>query len=343
MDFSRMSSCSSRRVSRSFYFFYSFRSSLLILAMLLLQFVSTACMTTMSPIRPSKSMDKPIEGILDAKGQISASAPNIRFDSESIVLREGGTPLAPSLLWKREVANYTAKNLNELLATPVNAEIASTVVSFDLAIPTALQFGPWKEMAITMVTTLPNGNVIRSKPVIANIDDWGEYLTTTGIGVAGSALEIGSAIASVVFVLDRSPSTQQLAGWVFLGTLLGGLTLNASQGIVQYVNTFSEERRWSDLYAQALVQHAKDVKAGLLLPPPAAKPKTPVNSNTNSVSGGSSGNGSNGKSDDKTDGKTDGKQPKKLNEREGSKKDKDGAKNNNLPPPPPVLDPADGT
>jgi hypothetical protein len=224
-----------------------------VLALVIAALVGGGCTTTMKPTRPSAK--------LEAEGPPLAG---LRFDGEETRIREPGLPVSPNRFWQREVANYTASSLATLLSSPESAPPASTTVGFDLAGPSPLQIGPWKSITITMTSTLPDGSVVRSQPVEGNLDDVGEYALVTGLGVGGTVLDITSVIASLFFFTNPGLET----GAIFFGALLGGLALNVAQSGAQYVVAASEETRWSDLYAQALRQHAKDIRAGVGTGPP---------------------------------------------------------------------------
>ncbi|MDP2341657.1 MAG: hypothetical protein Q8O67_11925 [Deltaproteobacteria bacterium] len=232
---------------------------LLVVALLI---AGTGCSTIIKPTRPSQPFAS--DGL--------ASLPGVRFDGEEVQIREPGMPLSPSRSWQREVANHTATSLNTLLTTDENAPSARTVVSFDLSGPSVIQIGTWKEMTISLTSTLPDGSVVRSAPLTANIDDPIEYAAVTSLGVGGTILDVTAGISSIFFVF--SPSL--LTGAIFIGALLGGLTLNLAQSGSQYLVAGSEEKRWSDLYARALVQHAADVRAGIGKGPPPSTTKTPL-------------------------------------------------------------------
>ena len=165
-------------------------------------------------------------------------------------------PLSPSRAWQREVQNYTATSLNTLLATSEDAPAARTVVSMDLAGPSAIQIGTWKEMTITLTSTLPDGTVVKSEPVTGNVDDGLEYALTTGLGIGGTVLDMTSAVAFIFLFIAPSPEVMIIA----IGALVGGLALNIAQSSSQYFVALAEERRWSNLYAQALTAHARDVR-----------------------------------------------------------------------------------
>ena len=239
-------------------------SRLLVVVLLIL---GTGCSTIIKPTRPSNPLAS------DGLGQL----PGVRFDGEEVQIREPGMPLSPSRSWQREVANHTATSLNALLSTDDNAPNARTVVSFDLAGPSVIQIGTWKEMTISLISTLPDGSVVRSAPLTGNIDDGLEYAAVTSLGVGGTILDVTAGISSIFFVF--SPSL--LTGAIFIGALIGGLTLNLAQSGSQYLVAGSEEKRWSDLYATALTQHAKDIRAGIGKgPPPSTKPLTPLTPTT---------------------------------------------------------------
>ncbi len=251
-------------------------SPLLVVAVVVVA-LGSGCSTIIKPTRPS-----------DAVVAEGNRLPGVRFDGEEVQIREPGMPLSPSRSWQREVANHTATTLNKLLVADDTAPAARTVVSFDLASPSVIQIGTWKEMTITMTSTLPDGSVVRSQPLSGNIDDPLEYATVTSLGVAGTLLDITAGVASIAFILFQDFTT----GLIFVGALIGGLTLNLAQSGSQYVVAGSEETRWSNLYLQALKQHAKDVRAGIGKGPPPgtslpATPKTlpPANGPNDAVPG----------------------------------------------------------
>lgn len=224
--------------------------------------LGSGCSTIIKPTRP----DQPITKEGDAVS-------GLRFDGEETILREPGMPLSPSRSWQREVANYTATSLNTILQTPDDAPAARTIVSFDLASPSVIQIGTWKEMTITMSSTLPDGSVIKSQPVSKNIDDPIEYTIITGMGVGGTILDVTAGISTLFFFFTRDPNV----GLIAIGALLGGLSLNLGQSAGQYFVAAAEEKRWSNLYAEAIQIHAADVRKGMGTGPPrkAAPPPPP--------------------------------------------------------------------
>lgn len=222
--------------------------------------LGSGCSTVIKPTRP----DTP----LVADGPPLAG---VRFDGETTVLREPGQPLAPSRIWQREVQNYTATSLNTLLTTADDAPTARTIASMDLAGPSALQIGTWKEMTIGLTSTLPDGTVVKSEPVIGNIDDGFEYAVTTTLGVSATVLEVTSVAALLYSVVTRDPN-----GWlVVLGSLVGGIGLYVAQSSSQYLIAASEQTRWSNLLATALTAHARDVRTRIGTGPP-PRPPAPI-------------------------------------------------------------------
>lgn len=210
-------------------------------------FAGAGCSTVITPTRPSIMM--------------SADGPPLsafRFDGTEVSIREPGMPVSPSRTWQREVSNYTARSLNTLLTTNDNASAATTVVTFDLAGPSTFQIGTWKEMTITLSSTLPDGTVVKSAPVIGNVDDAGEYALITGLGIGSTVLNVTAGIASIFFIFQQQNA---VTGAVFIGSLLGGLGLNIGQSVAQYGVAGSEEVRWSNLFRDALIAHANDVRA----------------------------------------------------------------------------------
>ncbi len=248
---------------------FSLMSSRVVVALVVLVVASfgSGCSTIIKPTRPSTPYA--------AEG---ARLPGVRFDGEEVQIREPGMPLSPSRSWQREVGNNTASALNTLLSTDDSAPAARTVVSFDLASPSVIQIGTWKEMTITLSSTLPDGSLVKSQPVVGNIDDPVEYATVTALGVGGTILDVTAGIASIFFILSGGSFE---AGVVFIGALLGGLTLNIAQSGSQYVVAGSEEGRWSNLFQKALQQHAKDIRAGIGKgPPPNSTPLYPPTTTT---------------------------------------------------------------
>lgn len=234
---------------------------LVLLFVLAFALFESACSTVMKPTRPSD----PLETV----GQVSG----FRFDSEYVQLREPGMPLANSRAWQREVQNYTATTLNELLDTPDTVAPVQTIVVFDLASPSAIQIGTWKEMTIELTTMLPSGRVVRSEPVTENIDNPFEYFVSTGLMVTGSVLDVAVAIGTIIlFVGLPGLLTSGWACGCLIAGLVVGLVLNLGQTLTTYLIAGSEERRWSDLYQRALTQHARDIERALAAaPPPPAK------------------------------------------------------------------------
>jgi hypothetical protein len=228
--------------------------------------LSSACSTVARPTRPSTAVVRH-----------GAELSGLRFDGDETQIREPGMPVSPSRSWQREVANYTASALNEALGvTDAAAPVARTIVTFDLAAPSALQIGTWKEMTIAVTSTLPDGTVVKSPPASANIDDGLEYAVVTTMSIGGTLLDVTAGIASIFFIFQPTFET----GVVFIGALLGGLALNVGQSGAQYLVALSEERRWSDQFADVLRAHARDVRAKIgtgplpgapvALPPPIA-------------------------------------------------------------------------
>ncbi len=228
----------------------------------------SGCSTIIRPTKP----DTP----LAAAGTPLAGA---RFDGEETILREPGMPLSPSRSWQREVSNYTATSLNTILRTKDEAPAAHTVVSFDMASPSVIQIGTWKEMTITLTTTLPDGTVVKSKPVIGNIDDPLEYGLMTAASVGGTVLNATGTIAIILFFFTGT--SNPTLGFVAIGALIGGILLSVGQSVGQYFVAANEETRWSNLYAGALQQHAADIRKAAAHPapkptPPPAPPQPPA-------------------------------------------------------------------
>lgn len=237
---------------------------LALLAVALSTLASAACSTVIRPTRPSD----PIAEL----GQVSG----VRFDGEYVQLREPGLPVSNSRTWRREVENYTAKTLNDMLAADPAAPAARTVVSFDMAGRSAIQIGTWKEMTIELTTTLPGGRVVRSEPITRNIDSPLEYFALQGMTVGGSCLDVGVAIGMLLLFIGITPvDTFVLCGCIS-GMLIGGVLLHIGQSVGHYLVAASEENRWSNFFLEALTQHAKDVQLAVGSGVPAPRPPPPT-------------------------------------------------------------------
>lgn len=279
---------------------HSMRGPLSLLLVLAFALLSGACSTVITPTRPSTTFPD--------VGQVSG----FRFDGERMQLREPGMPLSSSRAWQREVKNYAAAQLNEMLDTPEVARPVETIVTFDLAGPSAIQIGTWKEMTVELTTVLPSGRIVKSEPLTRNIDSPFEYFAVNGMTIAGSALDIAAAIASLVFVFTQDP----LACGCFIGALVVGLSLNVGQSVASYFVARAEEGRWSDLFAEALEQHARDIQAALRERPERAPARVPPGR--------------------EEEGGVGAPPPAPDDERPD-----EGPPEGEVPPPPPVLDPAD--
>jgi hypothetical protein len=229
-------------------------ASVLLVATFALLAFSTGCTTVIAPVRPSTPVV--------AEGP---PLPGLRFDGEETRIREPGVPVSPSRLWQREVANYTAKSLNRALSTSDVAPAAETTASFDLTEPPSFSFEPSKQMKISLTSTLPDGSIVRSRPVEGAIGTLGEKLIVGSLGVGGAVMDIASLAAVLFFI--ASPDFG-LNGAVLIGALALGLGMNLAQGVAEQLVAQAEEGRWSDLYAAALRAHAVDVRNGIGRGPP---------------------------------------------------------------------------
>ncbi len=225
--------------------------------------LASACSTIVRPTKP----DTPLSAI-------GPPVSELRFDGEETLLREPGTPLSPTRGWQREVQNYTATSLNTLLTTSNDARNARTIVSFDMASPSAIQIGTFKEMDIQLSTTLPDGTPVKSAAVSGHIDHPLEYALMTGASVGGTVLNAVGTIAIVLFLF--SGGSDDRLGVVAIGSLIGGVVLSIGQSVGQYFVAANEEKRWSALFADALTAHATDVRKTLAGPraPRAVPPPT---------------------------------------------------------------------
>lgn len=241
-------------------------SSRILLAVVVLP-VLTGCATVMKPIHPS------------AKADIGAPVTGVRFDAEEVSFREPAIPVSSGNIWKREVASYTADTLNDLVDADGEAPVARTVVTFEMHGPSMVQFGTWKEMTVRLVTTLPDGRVVRSEPRSEYLDSNIEYVASQCLVFGGPVLDIAAFVLAIYLFTTGALTTTNPAAPVFCGCLVGlalvGVGMNLAQGGLQYVIAALEERRWSDLYLEALKLHADDVRATLATRAPPVLPASP--------------------------------------------------------------------
>lgn len=230
--------------------------------------LASGCSTLVRPTKP----DAPLAAI-------GPPITDVRFDGEETILREPGMPLSPSRAWQREVQNYTATSLNTLLSTSEQAPNARTVVSFDMASPSVIQIGTWKEIEMLLSTTLPDGTVVKSAAIVGHIDDPLEYALMTGASIGGTILNAVGTVAIILFFFTNGQNGANAGlGVVAIGSLVGGILLSVGQSVGQYFVAANEEKRWSNLYAEALTAHAADVRkalAGPRQPPPPPKLELP--------------------------------------------------------------------
>jgi hypothetical protein len=224
---------------------------------------ASACSTVTKPIRPT-----------DPLGE-TQHLTGVRFDGQLVHVREPGSPVATSRAWLREVGNYTAKTLNTLVEADPTAPAAQTVVVFDQASRGAIEIGAWREMTIEIISTLPSGQVVRSEPVTGHVDSTVEQLALQGTAATASCVDVTVPVASLVFFLGQSFLTpeQWIAGCgCLIGMAIGGLLLHAAERSGAFLVAASEETRWSNMYLEALKQHAVDVRNAQRGAPPPARP-----------------------------------------------------------------------
>ncbi len=238
------------------------------LALVLVALVSTGCATTMVPVHPSgaASIGQPVDGV--------------RFDRDKITFREPGAPISTGHIWRREVAQYSADQLNTLIDADPAAPAAETTVTMELHTGSVLSLGSSKELTVTMATTLPDGRRVVSEPRSGFIDNNVEYLSQQCLIFAGPILEVVSFVVAIFmlanFGIGLIPTLGIGAtpgpGWALCGCLLfsaaTGLILNGVQLLVQNAVAFFQERRASDVFLDALSAHADDVRRAIQAPPP---------------------------------------------------------------------------
>lgn len=227
--------------------------SRVLIALGLVWFVS-GCTTVLIPTRP------------DAPLSAGPRVGGVRFAGDRVQVREPGMPLSQSRSWDREVQNYTAKQLNLLLSTDDLAPDALTVVTFDLVTPPSIEIGQWKEMTIQLASQLPDGRWVRSPALSRYIDSTFEAVSLQGMGCTASVLDVAASVAAIAFIFAEP--TDPLACGFFVGSLVGGLALNVGQSVAKVWVASSEQSRWSNLYAEALLQHAEDIRTSLRSAPP---------------------------------------------------------------------------
>jgi hypothetical protein len=215
---------------------------------------SIGCATTKTmPTHPSRAAEK------------SEETSGVRFEAEEIRFREPVIPVSGGNLWRREVGNFTAEQLNTLLNTKPTGTLLRTTVIFEMHPASSLQIGSWKEMTVGLITYFPDGRVVESEAISAYIDNNFEFAIQQGFIFGGPVLEIASFIGAI-YILTQPVLFNVFTCGCILAVGLSGVALNVAQGASQLVVAANEERRWSDLYMEALEQHAQDIRKELKNP-----------------------------------------------------------------------------
>ena len=217
------------------------------LALLVAQ--GAGCATTMIPIHPSSRDMPPAEPVQ-----------GVRFDPDHIAFREPAQVVSTGNIWKREVARFAAERLNAHVAAAPGSPAAQTVVTFELSGPSMIQIGAYKEMTVTLRSTLPDGRVVKSAPLSGYLDSNLEFAAEQCLLYGGPVLDIAAFVVAIYLLSTNQLFTPWACGGIVL-LAATGLSLNLAQGGLSMFVTYNEERRWSDLFAQALAQHADDVRA----------------------------------------------------------------------------------
>lgn len=209
------------------------------------------CATTKSmPVHPTRDIEE------------AKAASSIRFDSEQIRFRDPIMTVSGGNLWKREVGAYTAEQLNTALNTTPGGTPVSTEVTFEMHPASTLQLGSWKEMTIQLTTFFPNGRVVESDKISAYIDNNFEFAVQQCFVFGGPVLEIASFVGAI-YVLTQPVLFNAFTCGCILAVGLSGVAMHLAQGVSQILVAANEERRWSDLYLDALEGHAQDIRDAL--------------------------------------------------------------------------------
>ena len=208
---------------------------------------SLGCVSALKPTRP----DAPLFG--------GARVDGVRFESTAIAFREPGVPVSPSRAWQREVAGFTATQLNTALNATDDAPVARTIVTFDLASPSVIQIGPWKEITITVASTLPDGTVVKTGPLDGRIDDGVEAGLLMGLNGTVFVVDAASSIVAITALIFFQGSPALEFG-ILAGAIVVPLLLHGGQKGAEALVASSEETRWSNFYVDVLRQHAEAVR-----------------------------------------------------------------------------------
>lgn len=158
------------------------------------------------------------------------------------------------------------------------------------------RFGPTKELAVTVTSTLPDGRDVVTRPSAVFLDDQGsQWLTEGSFGVPtlagvvlGGVMGLGAAAAFASLWQDAGPGALSgapisvvalLVGLALGGSLLPMLVLPVLFGAVDLVFlvwlSWHQSELAADTLAQALEVHAHDVHAALAAQPPAPARQPP--------------------------------------------------------------------
>jgi|GEM_PF-1966693 len=226
-----------------------------LLALLLGTLVVTGCATPM--LRPQLADDPTA---LDEQADVA-------FAPERVLVRQPGASIGESVEWVQSIQDYTAESLNTLASTSTDADEASapmalrTEVVFDVNEGAADFLADDQAVRVALSTTFPDGRQVHTERK-GTLEDPTEVLAEQACAVSGPVLD-AVAFAGVLFLLSTTTlaAMHPMACGCLVGTALTGLAANVGhQGLAHYFRMKKEERL-SQLYADALQEHAQHVVA----------------------------------------------------------------------------------
>ena len=102
------------------------------------------CATPLKPIYPSG----PVEA--------ATKTWDVRFSPERVVVQEAGVPMSTGMIWKRDVATFTADRLNTMVGSSARGALMDTSVVLTLATAGGITFGSSKELSVSVTSVLPD-------------------------------------------------------------------------------------------------------------------------------------------------------------------------------------------
>ncbi len=209
--------------------------------------VLSGCATSMQPVKASR------------KVATVGSTKNVGYAPKDVQIIDAGTRVTQGRLWKKEVSNYTAQTMETITGKNQSPGGDTLSVAFEMGPGSAWGAGAFREMSIHVTSNLANGQQVRSGPVTGYLDKGTEYKIATGLNITSMLLGgAGTAWFLAGRLVFPNVTQEQFIG-VGLGLIGGGLVVQGSHLWFKNHMVRLQEKRWSNLYLDALESHVEDI------------------------------------------------------------------------------------